>query len=120
MIQTVFIPGPLPGMNDFSGKQSGWPYRQAKANWSLIISIAIKQAKLKPVKKAYLTYVWMEPNRRRDPDNFTSLGRKFVSDQLVKSGILPDDGWEEILGQADSWAVDKEKPGVYVILEDQP
>jgi hypothetical protein len=119
VIQTVFIPGPLPGMNEFSGKTSGWAYRRAKSIWALKIALAIRQAKLQPVKQAYLSYVWMEPSRRRDPDNFTSLGRKFILDQLVNSKILPDDGWDEIAGQSDSWAVDKDKPGVYVILETQ-
>ncbi len=118
MTQTFFIPGPLPGMNDFAGKQSGWLYRQAKAKWSLVISISIQKAKLKPVKRAHITCVWMEPSKRRDPDNFTAIGRKFINDQLVQSGILPDDGWDEIVGQSDSWAVDKKKPGVYVTLEE--
>lgn len=119
MIQTVFIPGPLPGMNEFSGKKSRWAYRQAKMRWALIIALAIRRAKLKPMRKAYLSYVWMEPSRRRDPDNFTSLGRKFILDQLVNSKILPDDGWDEITGQSDNWAVDKDKPGVYVTLEER-
>lgn len=116
MSQTFFVPGPLPGLNEFSGKKSGWAYRQAKANWALIISIAIKQAKLTPMQSAHIIYVWMEESKRRDPDNFTSLGRKFINDQLVKSGILPDDGWDEIIGWEDRWAVDMEKPGVHVTL----
>lgn len=119
MTQTLFIPGPLPGMNDFAGKKSRWAYRQAKADWELIISTAIKQAKLKPVKRVFMRWEWREPTRRRDPDNFTSLGRKFALDILVKREIIPDDGWDEIVGWQDSWLVDKDKPGVYVTLEER-
>lgn len=118
MKQTFFIPGPLPGLNDFEGNKR-WAYRKAKSNWTLIISIAIKQAKLKPVKRAFIQWEWVEPAQRRDPDNFTSMGRKFALDSLVKCGILPDDGWNEVVGWVDSWLVDKDKPGVYVTLEER-
>lgn len=111
MKQSVFIPGPLPGLNDFSGKKSRWAYRQAKADWALIISIAIKMAKLKPMKRVYIWWEWKELSHRRDPSNFTSMGRKFIEDQLVKCGILSDDGWKEITGWEDRWTVDKDKPG---------
>ena len=118
MNQTFFIPGPLPGMNDFEGN-TRWAYRRAKANWDLIISIAIKQAKLKPMQRVFITLEWREQSKRRDPSNFTGMGKKFIEDALVKCGILPDDGWDEIIGWEDSWAVNKDKPGVWVTLEER-
>ncbi len=119
MTQTFWVPGPLPGMNDFAGKKSGWLYRQAKSNLTVIVSLAIKQEKLKPMQRAFIIWEWREPTKRRDPDNFTSMGRKFVLDALVKCGILPDDGWDEILGWEDSWVVDTDKPGVWITLEER-
>lgn len=118
MTQTFFIPGPLPGLNDFEGNKR-WAYRKAKANWTLIISIAIKQAKLKPVKNVFIHWEWLEPDRRRDPDNFTGMGKKFCLDVLVKCGILPDDGWDEIFGWSESWRVDDGQPGLLVALEER-
>lgn len=115
--QSFFIPGPLPGMNDFAGKKSRWHYRQLKANWGLSIGLRIGMAKLKPMTRAAVTFRWMEKNKRRDPDNI-QFAQKFVLDSLVTRGILPDDGWDEIESLSHSFSVDARNPGVWVELVD--
>jgi Holliday junction resolvase RusA-like endonuclease len=117
MTQSFFIPGPLPGMNDFAGKKSRWHYGLLKRNWNMTISLYIKQAKLKPMPCVRVSFLWHERNKRRDPDNVMS-GAKFILDALVSCKILPDDGWDEIRGITHSYTVSATNPGVMVVLEE--
>jgi len=50
---------------------------------------------------------------RRDRDNIAA-GRKFVQDALVRCKVLQNDGWKEITGFSDDWAVDKARPRVEI------
>ncbi len=119
MTQSLFIPGPLPGFNVIIGRASRWAYTSAKKEWSAAIGLYIKKAKLKPMSRVYLSFVWHEKNKRKDPDNIAGIGRKFILDSLVKHGILPDDGWDEIAGWSDAWLVSP-KVGVLVTMEEKP
>lgn len=117
MTQSFFVPGPLPGMNDFAGKKSRWHYGHLKREWGEAIGIAIHLAKLKPMARVHVLFRWHERNRKRDPDNIMS-GAKFVLDALVRRKILQDDGWDEIASVSHAYFVDKTKPGVFVTLEE--
>ena len=57
--------------------------------------------------------VYYMPDRRRDRDNIAA-GRKFVQDALVRCKVLQNDGWKEIIGFSDDWAVDKARPRVEI------
>ena len=82
------------------------------------MATAIHHAKLSPMRRVHITWRWIERNKRRDPDNFTGLSKKFVLDALVQTGVLPDDGWDEIMGWTDSWHIEKDNPGVLITLEE--
>ena len=64
-----------------------------------------------PVK---MRYRWYEKNQRRDLDNISSFGRKVIQDALVKTGVLVNDGWKDILGFSDAFFVDKDRPRIEV------
>ncbi|MBW2675806.1 MAG: hypothetical protein JRD89_20765 [Deltaproteobacteria bacterium] len=66
----------------------------------------------------YFTYFFMEPNKRRDPSNFTSGGIKIIEDALQSAGILKNDGWRNVLGISSYWTVDKDCPGVMLYMTD--
>lgn len=117
MTQGFLVPGKLPGMNDFEGGRR-WGYRTAKKKWEEIIGQSIIDARLTKMDKVFIEFQWFEMNRRRNPDNFSSMGRKFIIDSLVKSGVIKNDGWGEILGWSDKWKVEKFY-GVQVILNYQ-
>lgn len=70
----------------------------------------------KPLTRAYIVFNFYEPNRRRDPDNISSYGRKAILDAFVEYGVLEGDGWKHIAGLADSFAVDKNRPRIEVEL----
>jgi len=114
--QQFFVPGLLPGQNTFMGNGNRWTYGKAKKQWAVRIALAIAQAKLQPMHRVQITWVWQERNTRRDPDNFTGISKKFILDTLVSTGILPDDGWDEIAGWTDRWTVDAANPGVMITL----
>lgn len=118
MTQVFFVAGRLAGMNDFEGAMR-WKYRRAKEQAHELIALSIKQAKITPIGSVYVHFLWHEKNKRRDPDNFSSMGRKWVLDALVNCGILMNDGWGQILGWNDAWIVDQERPGVLVTLEER-
>lgn len=51
-------------------------------------------------------------------DNVSSYGRKVIQDALVKSGVLANDGWANIIGFTDEFAVDKMHPRIEVEIEE--
>jgi len=113
----VFIPGPLPGMNEFISTGSRFRYNDAKKRWAQTIITHIKVARLQPVRRAFITCVWREKNKRRDPDNFIGMGKKFFLDALKSAGIVKNDGWTHVAGFTDTWEVSDE-PGVFVLIEE--
>ena len=68
-------------------------------------------------QRVFINFQWIEPNKRRDPDNIASA-RKFVLDGMVKAGLIPDDSWNYIDGWTDTFFVDKSRPGVIVEVSD--
>lgn len=85
-----------------------------------VVQAAIKQQLRgthigKPVS---VTCIWYEPNRRRDPDNVAGFGHKVILDALVAEGVIDNDGWANITEIRDIFHVDKDKPRVMVILEE--
>ena len=119
--QQLWIPGQLPGLNEvvaaakgFGGRGIG--YSNLKDAWTTTVWALAKRERLIPVASAALTFTWFERSRRRDPDNF-SAAKKFCLDGLVKAGVLPDDGWDEIVSFTDRWRLAPEAPGVMVTIE---
>lgn len=120
MTQYFVIPGRLPGLNEVIGSNRKNPFAGAKVKKAsdALVRQAIRFYRMKPMKTPVaISISWREKNRRRDPDNILS-GKKFIFDALVREGILPDDGWKEIGGISESWAVDKENPRIVVVLEE--
>lgn len=123
--QQLFIEGPLPGLNDLIAdakvrKNKFSFYAKTKKLWTEIILYSVLEQRLVPVKRAWLNFTWIEPNRMRDPDNISSGGRKLVLDGLRESGIIPNDGWKDIAGYSDKFCVagKDNKPGVLVVIRE--
>ena len=67
------------------------------------------------IKCGYWTYVIVEPDRRRDPSNFTMGAIKLIEDALQRAKVLDNDGWKQILGFRSYWFVG-DRPGVAVVV----
>lgn len=118
----LFIPGPLPGLNEMIDAAKGCggtgrKYAAMKRSWTNTIALLAK-VHLKPVTRARFEFTWHEESRRRNPDN-VACGHKFVFDGLVQAGILKNDGWSEVLGWTDAFVV-SDKPGVHVLVIEEP
>lgn len=74
--------------------------------------------RLRITKPVYIRYHWIEPNKKRDLDNISSFGRKVIQDALVKTKVLQNDGWANIVGFCDSFSVDKNNPRIEIEIEE--
>lgn len=117
MKSQLWVPGPLPGLNDVlracGGRKRG--YASMKRDWTNTVALLARAGKVPHFRKALLDFLWLERDHRRDPDNVVSA-KKFVLDGLVVAGVLPGDGWEHIEGFRDSWGISS-GAGVLVTLE---
>ena len=118
-VQSFFVPGPLPGMNEIveASKQGskGRIYAAMKRDNTALVRLCARL--LDPMSAAHVRLEWREPNKRRDPDNIRA-GVKFVLDGLVAAEVLGGDGWSHVRSLADAFAVDADRPGVLVTLEE--
>lgn len=125
MKSSFFIPFVLPGLNEIIaaakyGKGAGNRYRKLKSDTEMIIFAAVKKSGLSPfTEPVFIHFEWIEPNRRRDPDN-VAAGKKFCLDLLQKTGTISGDGWKHIAGLKDTFRVDKDNPGVLVTISSCP
>jgi len=119
------VPLTLPGLNEIiaasgshytRGKKRYSKYAALKKQYENLIISAIQLAKIKPVKRAYFIYNWIEENRKRDPSNISAGGRKLIEDALVSCNILHNDGWACVAGWHDNFSVKRgrQKAGVRV------
>ena len=119
----LIIPGRLPALNDFINAERTNRYKAAhmkredmdKVLWAAKVSLRGWKAS----GRVRMYYTWYEPNQRRDMDNVSSYGRKVIQDALVEGGYLPNDGWKNISGFSDDFAVDKLNPRIEVEIEEE-
>ncbi len=118
----LIIPGRLNNLNDYISAERTNRYKGAKmkADNEDIVMLAIRKH-LRGVqihKKVTMEYLWVEKNKRRDLDNVSSFGRKVIQDALVKSGVLANDGWEQISGFSDAFQVDARNPRIEILIRE--
>ena len=114
------IPGRLPGLNEYITACRTSPYKGAKlkadAERAVTAAAQTQLRGLRITRPVTMDYAWIEKDRRRDLDNVSSFGRKIIQDSLVQCGILRNDGWKEITGFSDAFAVDKKHPRIEVTI----
>lgn len=129
LVGTLWIPGPLPGMNELikaakSGRGKGNAYARIKAAWTSTVWAEAKAQRLpKFPGRVVLAFRWLEADKRRDPDNVAAGGRKLVLDGLVAAGVLKGDGWRYVQSWMDSFDVHTSVPmargaGVAITIHD--
>lgn len=67
-------------------------------------------------KPVYMIYNWYVKNKKKDKDNI-AFSKKFIQDSLVENEILPNDGWNNIIGFRDNFYIDSQNPRIEVIIE---
>ena len=120
-IQTFTVYGRLDALNDYINANRINRYKGAKVkrdNQDKVLA-AIEAADLAPYgeQKVRVTFNWVEPNKRRDPDNIASAC-KYIFDALVEAKVLNGDSQKYV-----SWpivhngSVDKCNPRIEVVME---
>lgn len=120
-MQRLVIPGRLDAMNDLVSANRTNRFKGAKMkrdNQDAVLN-AIKSSSLKPIEgRVRATFIWYEPNRKRDPDNVSSAC-KFIFDALQEAGIIKGDSQRYV-----AWPIvhegfiDKDNPRVEVLLKE--
>lgn len=117
---SLWIPARLPGLNEIialasrygrkpTARKSGsqlrrarWSaYNDAKVEWESFIAtiVRVNGFDVPPGCWRY-TYVFVEPNRKRDPSNMLAA-IKFIEDAFRGAGVLENDGWAQV--QSGCW-----------------
>ena len=119
---TLIINGKLDNLNDYITACRTNQYKGSSVknyNENKVKSAIYEQlGRIRITRPVYMSYRWYEPNRRRDLDNISSFGRKVIQDALVKTRVLQNDGWKEIVGFRDDFYIDNENPRVEVEIEE--
>ena len=117
------IQGKLPGMNEYIKAINGNRYKgntmKQNAQELIFFHIPRELRNMQIEGRVWLKYEFYEPDKRRDLDNVAGFAHKVIQDTLVKSGILKNDGWENISGFSDEFYLDRDNPRIAVtIIED--
>ena len=141
---TFFIPGKVPSLNDLNAFRAiqGPPrssmilrrspgkkkkntytfnkYNDEKQKWSKIVYDTVHKQTFRQVNSCYFHYLVVENTLKRDPSNICSSSIKFIEDGLMKAGVIPNDGWDNVLGIVPEWVLHrKAKPGIHVVMADE-
>lgn len=123
----LWVPGALPGLNELldaksvvarrRGKVVTTAYNDLKASHQQRIALYARIEGLRRLPPVYVTYVFYEVTKRRDPSNVLAGGVKLIEDALVKLGVLRNDGWKDILGLAAYHVHEPGRAGVAVYFD---
>jgi len=133
----LFVPGPMPGMNEILEERVAGARRIAgtskrvdgygalKKRWAPVVQGAALAARLRPgtIPPAHFTFVHYERDQRRDPDNFAGGAQKLILDGLKDARLIANDGWRDVLGLRHHWLVahaisGKQAVGVGLVIAD--
>lgn len=116
-MQTLIIPGEMPGLNTIiaESKKHWSNYAKSKKKYTLIATVFAKRDLVPISKSVNIEFMWYCKDKRRDPDNIASA-KKYIIDGLVDAKILVEDGWSQIKGFTDRFYIDKYNPRIEVII----
>ena len=117
----------MPNLNDvieasgqrFGAQRRSSAYAQLKKKWSGTIMLLARSQGFICREGGHFTYIFHEPNRKRDPSNFIAGGVKLIEDALQDALLLENDGWTHVQGIRVRWVHNKTFAGVVVIVTDE-
>lgn len=96
-------------------------YNQTKQDWEAKCTRHILKMGFNKVESCHFHYLVVENTVKRDPSNICSSATKFIEDSLQKVGVIPNDGWKQVLGIRQYWHLDRDSDcGVMLVMADQP
>ena len=117
----IVIPGELPDFNliieeSKKGNRRYQPYNEIKQHHTERVAWIIKSKIKKPLPKVDVEIEWICKDKRKDKDNVSGGGIKFILDGLVMAGVIKNDGWKEIGNISHTFGVAKHNPRAIVKL----
>ncbi len=138
---TFFFPGKVPSMNELlyakasaqkkggtwlldrnKGKQTfQWNrYNDIKKDWSARVLKIAERSKAVFCGEAFFSYMIVEHTKRRDPSNIAASAIKFIEDGLIKARVIPNDGWDNVLGINTYWIHTRDiEAGIYLAMSSE-
>lgn len=116
----LVIPGQLPSQNEIiaAAKKSPYAYSKMKDENTQFVRYHAMSQKINPVSRANFVITYIPPNKRKDKDNISGGGDKFIFDGLQAAGILTNDGWSQIGDVTHRFDVDKHNPRIEIEIEE--
>lgn len=115
---TIEIPIKVPSLNEYIGACRTNYHKANKMKHDVQTQVGMYISHLPRMQKPVtIDFLWTEKNNRRDYDNISSAGRKFILDALVASGKLPDDNRKYVRGFSDAFEVGKDYKVTLTISE---
>jgi Holliday junction resolvase RusA-like endonuclease len=116
------ILGRLEGLNDYTAACRTNPHKgnemKRGAEDTVIWQIRGQLRGIHINRPVILKYDFFEQNKKRDLDNISSFAHKVIQDSLVKTGVLKNDGWSEIIGYLDQFYCDGKRPRIEVTIQE--
>ena len=112
-----FVPGPLPGRNEqeAAARKHRMAAAALKKKWTNHVTLCCSGTG-KTFNRVHVDFIWYQPNKRMDPDNVAGGGMKICFDGLQGAGVIPNDGWKNIESFSHTFQVNKESPGVAMVI----
>lgn len=97
IMQTFSIYALPPTLNELNNMHH-FKRAKKKEQWEQLTLDACMEYRIQPVERVSITMeLYFPDRRRRDLDNYSGLGFKFIGDGLVKAGIIKDDSIKEVI-----------------------
>lgn len=116
MITQFTIPYELTDLNKYINEERTNKYISAKTKKTNTNICALFCKNVPEITgQVKVIFSWYCTNKKKDPDNI-AFAKKFILDGMVLSGILKNDGWNNIYEFEDKFYVDKKNPRVEVTI----
>lgn len=116
----IVIPGEFTTLNDYIEAERGHRQQAATIKRYETRRVYLETRQYAPITSypVMVEFHWYRRDRRTDPDNVV-FARKFILDGLQQSGVLKNDGWNQINAFRDFMKLDPDNPRVEIdILEE--
>lgn len=122
MVKKIIVPGRFRSLNEYIDAERSNRFRAAKIKRDAQDVVVLCARKClggwTAARPVWMHYTWYEKDRKRDLDNICAFARKVIQDALVETGVLANDGWAQIIGFDDRFAVDAKNPRIEIELEE--
>lgn len=116
----ITIKGRLVSLNEYINAERRNRFMAAKLKKDAQEMVSWQIKSMEPITEAsFFHFEWHIPNKKRDPDNISSYGRKVILDAFVKNGKLENDNLKWIKGFTDSFVLSDEDKVVVTITTDK-